>query len=156
VAWWKRYEPLLEAKPVSGDAAVRELVAKELVELFEGFPPEESAIVWEDAALERKLKGRLHELPRLDPQFVDVLAQIVTWDLAHENDALDHFLRNDRHRAACPTQAHVDGLMFLWRTVIEHLEARKEEAQGILKRADLPKIVEDARARFTRRFRERE
>lgn len=146
--WWKRYEPILEQRPVSGEEALRDLIAKELVELYENFPPPEESVAWEDPVLARKYAGRLAELPKLAPPLVDLLTRILVLDLAHDIDAIDHMLRNNHHRAVAQTQGELDALMLLWRVILEHLEVRKEETQGILKRKDLPDIAERARARF--------
>ena len=149
--WWKKYEPILEAKPRAGEEVVKELIAKELVELYESFPPDERQVEWEDATLERRFRGRLAELPRLDAALVRALSRIVTWDLDHEIEAIEHFFRNELHREGAPSPAHVDALHFLWRTVMEHLHVRKDECRGALKRKDLVEIVEQARARFEAR-----
>lgn len=149
--WWKRYEPILEAKPRAGEDVIKDLIGKELVDLYESFPPAEHEVAWEDAALERRFRGRLAELPRLDSAMVDALSRVVTWDLDHENEAIEHFFRNELHREAAPTPAHVEALHFVWRTVVEHLYTRKEECQGALKRKDLVDIVERARQRYAAR-----
>lgn len=149
--WWKRYEPILEARPRAGEDVVKDLIAQEVAELYQRFPPGEHEVAWEDAALERRFRGRLAELPHLDGAMVDALSRVVTWDLDHETDAIDHYFRNERHRDAAPTPAHVDALHLLWRTVLEHLYARKDECQGALKRADLIDIVERARLRYRAR-----
>ncbi len=149
--WWKKYEPLLEQKPISGAEAVKDLVARELVEMLEAFPPDEADVAWEDPALEKRLRGRLAGLPRLDAPFVELLARIVTLDLQHEIEAIDHTMRNDLHREAAPTPAHVDALHMLWRAVVEQLYQRKDEARGVLKGKDLVDIVEKMRARFAAR-----
>lgn len=150
--WWKRYEPILEQKPMSGAEAVADLVAKEIVELLEAFPPPEESVTWEDPVLAERLGGRLHELPRLDGAMVDLLAKLVTWDLEHEIDAIDHLLRNDLHRQAAPTPLHVEAMHLLWRILLEHLYQRKDDAKGILKRKDLVDIIERARVRFRARL----
>ena len=146
--WWKPYERLLETKPVSGVEAVKDLVAKELVEMWAAFPPAESEVAWEDPALEKKLRGRLHELPRLDARMVELVARLVALDLAHEIEAVDHLFRNNAHREAAPTPVHVEALHLVWRATLELLEARKEDARGLLKRADLGDVLERARARW--------
>jgi hypothetical protein len=148
--WWKPYEPLLEAKAKPAIEVVKELLAKELVELFQSFPPAERDVQWEDASLERKFKGRLVEMPKLDIKMVDLICKVVEWDLSHENDAIDHFLRNDQHRDAAPTQDHVDAMHLLWRVVVEQLYARKDECQGLLKGKDLVDVVSEAAVRFRR------
>lgn len=149
--WWKRYEPLLEAKAVSGERALVDLIAKEIVELWEEFPPQEHDVSWEDPRLAARFAGRMAELPRLDGAFVDLIAQLVIWDLDHQSDAIDHFIRNELHRTAAPTAAHVDAMHLLWRALVEHLYQRKDDAQGILKRKHLCDIVEAARVRFRAR-----
>ncbi|MCC7071094.1 MAG: hypothetical protein IT383_07220 [Deltaproteobacteria bacterium] len=149
--WWKRYEPILEARPRAGEDVVKDLIAQEVVELYERFPPAEHEVLWEDPALERRFRGRLAELPHLDTAMIEALSRIVAWDLDHEAEAIDHYFRNERHRDAAPTPAHVDALHLLWRTVVELLYARKEECRDLLKRGDLVDIVERARLRFAAR-----
>jgi hypothetical protein len=141
--WWKRYEHILERKPVTTREALVDVLAKEQVELLESFPPDEAQIEWTDERLAAKLRGRVHELPRPDADFVALLAEIVRLDLLHETDRIDWLFRNEQHRAACPTQAHVDALHLLWRVCLELLYARKEElAQHGLKTKDLLAIIE--------------
>lgn len=141
--WWKRYEHILERKPVTTREALVDVLAKEQVELLESFPPDESEIEWTDDKLAAKLRGRIHELPRPDAAFVALLAEILRLDVEHETDKIDWLFRNDQHRAACPTQAHVDALHLLWRVCLELLYSRKDElAQHGLKRQDLVAIVD--------------
>jgi hypothetical protein len=149
--WWKRYEPILEARPVPAVEALKDLIAKELVELFEHFPPPEHEVEFEDAKLAAKLKGRMHELPKLDIAMVTLVCRLLRLDLEHEIDAIDHLMRNDHHRDAATTPAHVDAMHLLWRGLLEHLYARKEETQGALKTKDLAEIVDKARDRFVQR-----
>lgn len=151
-SWWKRYEPILEQKPVSGADAVVDLLAKELVEALEAFPPAEHDVVWEDEALANRLRGRLGELPRVDAAMVELLARVVTWDLEHESEAIDHFFRNDHHREAAPSPAHVEAFHLLWRGILEHLYQRKDDAHGILKSRHLVEVVEKARVRYRARL----
>ncbi len=146
--WWKPYEALMETKPKSGDAAIAELLAKELVEFLEAFPPAEDSIDWADDAFAAKYRGRLAELPRIDAAFCTQLLEIVQLDLNHETERIDWLLRNDHHRGACPTQAHIDALMLLWPVVVEHLYSRKDECNGILKRSHLLTVCADAERRF--------
>jgi len=146
--WWKRYEAILEQKPVSGDVAVADLIAKELVEMLEAFPPAEQDIEWTDDNFARRYQGRLHELPRLDARFVAQLLEIVKLDLDHDTDKIDWIWRNDHHREACPSAAHVDALRLLWPVIVEYLYQRKDECQGVMKRSHLMGICDNAIARF--------
>ncbi len=146
--WWKRYEPILEQKPVSGDVAIAGLIAKELVEMLEAFPPGELDVEWTDDNFAKKYRGRLHELPKPDARFVAQLLEIVRLDLEHDTDRIDWILRNNHHREACPSDASVDALKLLWPVIVEHLYQRKDDCNGILKKQHLIDICEDAAARF--------
>ncbi len=149
--WWKPYEPLLEQKPVAGDVAIADLIAKELVELLEAFPPAEDAVDWTDENVARRFRGRLATLPRLDARFVAQLLALVRLDLEHQHDQIDWIFRNGHHRDACPTPLHDETLKLLWPVVVEHLYQRKEECRGILKRPQLIAICVQAEERFRKR-----
>lgn len=150
-SWWKRYEPLLEAKAVPAKEAVMDLMAKELCEICEAFPPRASDVGWEDPRKQARFAPILEDLPRVSLDQADLLGRIVALDLAHEIDAIDHLFRNRHHKEACPTKDHEEALHFLWPLMVEVLLARKEELQGLLKGKDLVEVAE----RFRRRFRER-
>ena len=142
--WWKRYEPILEAKPISGHDAVVDLMAKELVEMLEQFPPAEADVEWEDPALEKRLRGHLAELPKLDADLVDVIGRAVILDLEHIPEGVDSVLRE------AATRSHYQAAELVWRAILEHLYARKEEAP-FLKRKDLVAVVDKMRSRFRER-----
>lgn len=149
--WWKPYEALMETKPVAGDVAIVDLVARELVEVLEAFPPAETDVDWTDERLAARYRGRLHTLPRLDSSFVRLLCRVVRLDLEHETEQIDWLLRNDHHKGACLTTAHEQALQLLWPVVVEHLYQRKDDCRGILKRAHLLQIVDKVAERFGRR-----
>lgn len=149
--WWKRYESILEARPVPAIEALKDLIAKELVEVFEQFPPPEHEVEFEDAKLRARLQGRMHELPKLDIAMVTLVCRLLRMDLEHDIDAIDHLIRNDHHREAATTIVHLDAMHLLWRGLLEHLYARKEDTHGALKTRDLVEIVEKARDRFAQR-----
>jgi hypothetical protein len=151
VFWWKPYEALMEQKPVAGDEAVVDAIARELVETLESFPPRESDVDWADERLAARFRGRLETLPRLDARFVGMLLRIVRLDVEHEAEQIDWLIRNDHHRDACPTPGHEDALRLLWPLVVEHLYQRKEECGGILRRRHLVQICDRTEERFRRR-----
>lgn len=150
--WWKRYEPLLEAKAVPVKDALIDLLAKELVEMCQTFPPEERQIEWHDESLRRRLEGRVAELPRPDPKLVEEISRLVVWDLERELDAIDHYFRNEKYGDACPTPRHVDTLHVLWRVGVEVLLTRKDEVQHFLKRTDLVEAAGKLPEIFRRRY----
>ncbi len=141
----------METKPVSGSDAIVDLIASELVDVLEAFPPRESDVDWSDERRAARYRGRLAELPRPDVLFVEVLVRLVQLDLQHESEQIDWFMRNGHHKQACPSPAHDDALLLLWPVVVEHLYQRKEECGGILKRAHLLAICDKVVERFRRR-----
>jgi hypothetical protein len=141
----------METKPVSGADATVDLVAKELVEVLEAFPPREVDVDWSDERLAARYRGRLAELPRPDARFVEVLFRLVRLDLEHEAEQIDWMMRNGQHKDACPTPAHDEALLLLWPVVVEHLYQRKDDCQGILKRAHLLQVCDKVVDRFRRR-----
>lgn len=149
--WWKRYEPLLEAKAQPVREVLIDLLAKELYEFVDAFPPEEGAFAWQDEALRKKFAGRLDALPKVDEQMAELLSRLWQMDLLHEVDAIDHLFRNELYKEACPTEAHVGALHLLWRAGVEYLLSRKEEAGTHLKRRDLV----EAAAKFYEVFRKK-
>ncbi len=149
--WWKPYESILERKPVEAKEALLDLLAQELEEGLRAFPPAEADIAWSDPKLERKFAGKMESLPRLDPAMVDILAQVLIFELEHTPEKVDHMLRNGLHRDAYPTPRHDDILQLLWRGTLEHLYVRKEDASGAIKTKDLITIVERMAARFRRK-----
>jgi hypothetical protein len=151
VFWWKPYEALMEQKPVAGDMALVDLIAKELDETLASFPPREADVDWVDERLATRFRGRLESLPRPDARFVGMLLRLVRLDLEHEAEQIDWLVRNGHHREACPTPAHEDALRLLWPLVVEHLYQRKDECHGILKRSHLLLVCERAEERFRRR-----
>lgn len=150
--WWKRYEPILEAKAVPAKDALVDLLAKELVEMCQSFPPEERQVEWHDENLRRRLQGRLQELPKADPALVDEVSRLMVWDLEREFEAIDHYFRNQAFGAACPTALHVEALQLLWRVGVEVLLTRKDEAQHHLKRKDLVDAAKKLPEIFRRRY----
>jgi hypothetical protein len=148
--WWKPYEPLLEVKPVSTDVVLQDLVAKEGAEMCLHFPPDEGTVDWMDPSLEKRLSGRLDELPKPDLAQVEVIAQLVKWDLEHEHEAIDHYFRNNKHKDVCPSADAENTLHFLWRGVLELFFMRKDESTGHIKRKDLIAAAEQLPAQFTK------
>lgn len=140
--WWKRYEPLLEAKPTPVREVLVDLIAKELCEMCEHFPPPEHLVAWEDAHLQRRLAGRLHDLPKMAPDMVDLVGRLIALDLNHDADAIDHIFRNAGYAEACPTALHLDAVRLCWRTGLEALYETKDQLPHLLKRADLVRIAE--------------
>ncbi len=149
--WWKRYERILDQKPVTTRVALIDMLAKEQCEMLEAFPPDEAQVEWVDEKLAAKFRGRMHEMPAPNADVVDLLCAILAADLQHQTDKIDWIFRNDKHRVACPTQDHVEVLHLLWRTCLEVLYTRKDELSAHLKTADLTAIVEKTAPMFRAR-----
>lgn len=155
--WWKRYEHILEKKPVSGKEAVLDLLAQELAEMCATFPPAEDAVEWVDMRLANRMQGQMASMPRMDQERVEVLCHVIALDLAHEQEELDHFMRNERYSHAFPTPMHRDVLLFLWHSAVELLLDTKDKLAenpngNTLKRADLIEAVKRTPLQFRRRW----
>ncbi|MFZ9887738.1 MAG: hypothetical protein ACO3JL_09570 [Myxococcota bacterium] len=150
--WWKPYEPILEAKAVPAREVLLDLLADELAELCATFPPEESAVDWQDEGLRRRYAGRLAELPRPDQDMVAELARVLELDLEREFEALDHYFRNGSFGDRCPTPLHIDALQLLWRAGAELLLCRQEEGQGHIKRKELVEAARRLPGRYRRKY----
>lgn len=151
MVWWKRYEALLESKPVPAKDALLDLLAAELVELCEGFPPREDEVSFEVEQQRARFADKLARMPKIDLAMAEALAHIVTLDLEREHDAVSAWFRNREFDSTCRHPYAEDALLFLWPFVVEHLHQRKDEAQHALTRRDLVEIV----ARFGAKYRKR-
>jgi hypothetical protein len=149
--WWKRYEPILEAKPKPGEEVVLDLMAQELCDICEAFPPKASDIHWEDSRRQQRFGPKLPDMPAIDLPLVRLIARLLRFDLGHEPEAIDHLFRNELHRAACPTPLHEEAVFFLWPGLVEVLLAHKEELSGRIKTKDLLSVID----RFEKRFEKR-
>jgi hypothetical protein len=149
--WWKRYEPILEAKPKPGEEVVLDLMAQELCDICEAFPPKASDIHWEDSRRQQRFGPKLPDMPAIDLPLVRLIASLLRFDLGHEPEAIDHLFRNELHRAACPTPLHEEAVFFLWPGLVEVLLAHKEELSGRIKTKDLLSVID----RFEKRFEKR-
>jgi hypothetical protein len=149
--WWKRYEPILEAKAKPGEEVVLDLMAQELCDICEAFPPRPSDIAWEDDRRRRRFAPQLGDMPAVDLPFAKLLAALLRFDLGHEPEAIDHLFRNELHRAACPTPLHEEAMFFLWPALVEVLLAHKEELTGRLRTKDLLSVIDRFEAGFEKR-----
>jgi len=151
MAWWKRYEALLESKPVPAKDALMDLLAKELVELCEAFPPRSDEVEFELEQQRARFADKLERMPKIDLAMAEALVHVVTLDLAREHDAVSAWFRNRVFEDTCTHPYAEDALLFLWPFVVELLHQRKDEARNALTRRDLSEIV----ARFGQRYRAR-
>lgn len=150
--WWKRYEPILEAKPKPGEEVVLDLMAQELCDICEAFPPKAADIAWEDPRRQKRFAPQLEQMPAIDLPFAKLLATLLRFDLGHEPEAIDHLFRNELHREACPTDLHQEAVFFLWPGLVEVLLAHKEELTGRLKTKDLLSVIDRFEAKFEKRW----
>lgn len=141
MVWWKPYEALLEAKAVPAKEVLLDLIADELVEICTTFPPRASDIIWFDGALRDTWAHRIDGLPPINASMASIMGQLLHWDLQHEIEAIDHFVRNRLWRNGCSSELEWGAVQICWRYGLELLYQRKEDCTGILKRADLTQIV---------------
>jgi hypothetical protein len=149
--WWKRYEHILDQKPKAATQALVDVIAKELCELWEAFPPPLSQMDFQDERLSAKWGPKWPQVPRLSPAYVRMLCKVVRLDWGHHNDELEWFLRNDHHRDAAATEIEVELLWLWWPALMEFLHQRKDDCQGHLKRADMITVLDLAETLFQKR-----
>lgn len=147
MVWWKPYEALLEAKKVPAKEVLLDLIADELMEMCAAFPPRAAEIVWYDRSLRETWAHRIEDLPPINQSMASLIGKLVLWDLQHEIEAIDHFVRNGRWREACSSEMDWGAVQICWRSGLELLYQRKEDCSGILRREDLEKIVQRFSAR---------
>jgi hypothetical protein len=128
-----------------------DLLAAELCDLCDAFPPAAADVEWHDERARARFEGRLGELPAVDVPMAELLGRLLALDLAHETQEIDHLLRNDRHRAACPSPGHVEALHLLWQVMFDQLLQRNEQLVRPFPRRKLIDVVD----RFVVRFRAR-
>ena len=151
--WWKPYESFLERKPQPAVEVLIDMLAQELCEVCEAFPPAEADVSWLDDKTRARFSGQLEQLPGVDVEMARGLARLIRWDLKNDFEAVDHHLRNGHHKEAFPTAAHEETLHFLWPLMRELLFERKDALQGTLKRHDLLRILDRFDAIFAARHR---
>lgn len=142
MVWWKPYEALLEAKVVPAKEVLLDLIAKELLEMCATFPPRASEIIWFDGALRDTWAHRIEDLPPIHAPMAAVMGELLLWDLQHEIEAIDHFVRNALWRKACASELEWGAVQICWRSGLELLYQRKEDCSGIVNRADLIQVVQ--------------
>ena len=149
--WWKPYEPLMEQKPISSKEALIGLVADELCEICESFPPAQEQIDWQSEQFQKRFADKLETMAKIDVPMATVLHEILTHELAFKPEATAALFRNQTHHGACPTERHKDAIQFLWPVLLETLYTRKEDCDGHLRRSDLTQIVDQFVTKYKKR-----
>jgi hypothetical protein len=139
--WWKPYEPLMERKPISSKEALMGLIADELCEICESFPPAPEQIDWQSDQFKKRFVDKLIGMPKIDFPMASALHEILSYELEFKPEATAALFRNQTHAKACPTESHREAIHFLWPILLETLYTRKEDCQGHLRRADLAPIA---------------
>lgn len=149
--WWKPYESLMEQKPIGSQEALMRLIADELCEICESFPPPLASMEWLSPQFEKRFASELESMPTIDQPMAGLLRDILIHELRFEAEATAALFRNQKHIAACPTPLHESAIHFLWPIMLEVLHIRKEECSARIGRKDLIGVVEIFFERFTRR-----
>ncbi len=149
--WWKRYEPILEARPQPVQTVLVQEMGKALCDLCEAFPPARDEVAFADDKSAARFGPRLSDMPRCDLGFVETVCDILRLELEHDVLGLADYLNHDRYRTGCPTEDHVEALFFLWPILLELLFSWKESVKTGLKQRDLIAVVDAFAARFKKR-----
>jgi len=141
-----RWDRILELKPVPLIEHVMEEVARLFAADLRTWPPPVDEFEGEAGA---KIAALLAANPRPpDDRVVGEAFTLTRFDLAHEHEAYDDYLRNQRWQEAGLTASDKPMLLFLSRFMSEQLLALGEATEGRLKRAQLLEVL----ARTQRHF----
>jgi hypothetical protein len=84
----------------------------------------------------------LGEVPRPGDRVFREAFRLARWDLAHEVDAYDDYMRNQRWSAVGLTAEDKPALLFISRWLLEQLTSLREATEGRVKRRELLDILE--------------
>jgi hypothetical protein len=139
-----RYDWLYELEPVSIKEKVIEEVARHIASDLEDWPPPVEA--WLSAADQARFAPLYADPRRPDDALLRYAFRIVRLELAHEYEAIDFEMRNERWRAHGDGPQDHEALQLLVRWLTDVLLAVKERSGQGLSRADLGKIVDHVEA----------
>lgn len=135
--WWKPYEALMERKAVPARSVLIDMLANEMVDMAQRFPPDE--VQWDEAAptFPAALRGKMHALLAPTHAQVQLALELCALDLSHEYEAIEHALNGAVLREEIHTKLQREAVVLLWQCLVEMLLGWKEQSAGAIKRADL-------------------
>jgi len=141
-----RWDRLLDVKPVPILEHLMEEIARLFAKDLRTWPPPVDEF---DEQTGQKLAALLHDNPRPpDDRLYGEAFALTRFDLAHESDAFDDYLRNQRWQEAGLTASDKPMLLFLSRFMSEQLLALGEATEGRLKRKHLLEVLSRTQRHF--------
>lgn len=144
---WDRIDWLYAQRPVPTRDVYLDLVGGELYELCLAFPPTPDEI----AFLDENARSRFApQLDRMAPPAVDLMlavADLLDWEIDHEVERIDDYMRNERYRDVAPTPIVVETMHLLYRGLLERLLERQENSTRRVLRRELHKAIASFRRR---------
>jgi len=135
-----RWDFLYDQKPVPLAQHLSDEVAKLLSADLDRWPLPLSELDLEAGREFRALA--MGEVARPAAQVFHEAFQLARWDLTHEVEAYDEYMRNRRwlERGLAPQDK--PALLFVGRWLLDQMTSLREATQGRIRRADLLKILE--------------
>lgn len=130
-----RWEFLEGVRAIGAAEAIARELAKQLAEELRGWPP---AVELGDEPQARKFAplfasgARRPSAAALREGF-----RLARWEMQHDLEAIDYYLRNDHAGRAAPDPYDRLALEFVWRYLTEALLVVREATEGRVKRRDL-------------------
>ena len=141
-----RWDRMLDLKRVTLADQLMTEAAKILWEDFGSWPPPIESV---EPAGAREFKEILAPGSRPPPRAAYLEAiRLARWDLAHEFEAFDDYVRTRRWTEAGLEERHRTVILFLTRYLTESLLALREATEGRVKRTDLALALDRLQKRF--------
>jgi hypothetical protein len=141
-----RWEHLLDQQPVPLLEALLTEVAKRIAGDLKHWPLPIEGLDPETGADFAPLFAAGSVRPG-DPVFLEAI-RLAAWELERETQAVDDYLRNQRYQERGVGAPERRGLLLITRWLVEQLLALGEATEGRVKRKDLLRCLEQARARM--------
>jgi hypothetical protein len=138
---WNRIDWLYAQQPVPTSDVYLELVGRELYELCLAFPPSASEIDFIDDGARARFAPLLDRMRPPSAELMLAVADLLDWELDHEVERIDDYMRNERYRTVAPTPLAVEALHLLFRGLFERLLERQENSTRRVPRRELHKAV---------------
>lgn len=141
-----RWDHLFDLKPVTLLDHLMEEVAKLLAKDLQQWPPPVEELDLDTGGSFAPLFTEPH--PRPSPAVYTEALRLTRWELGHEADAYDEYMRNKRYleRGLAPTDRRV--LLFLNRWLVDHMLGLGEATGGRVNRRLMSRCLDRLEARL--------
>lgn len=138
---WDRIDWLYAQRPVPTLDVYLDLVGRELYELCLAFPPAGNEIAFLDENVRARFAPLLDQMTAPTADLMLGVADLLDWEIEHEVERIDDYMRNERYGRVAATPIEVESLHLLYRGLFERLLERQENSTRRVPRHELHKAV---------------